>query len=234
LARLLVIDDHEVVREGLQAALSAMPSVELVGAAATGAEGLQLARRTIPEIVVADFRLPDMPGDELCARLVALLPSVAVVMLTTYASEDIVRRVVASGASRFVTKASGLSELRRAIESVLRGEPRPAGGGAAIVERLERVVADPAMATLTARQEGVLELAAAGLTYGQIAERLIISESTVRFHIQALKTKLGTKTKTELITTAIRLALIDPVGSDGPLPDDRPGRTEGGGRTVNR
>jgi DNA-binding NarL/FixJ family response regulator len=218
LARLLVVDDHEVVREGLQAALSAMSLIEFVGAAGTAAEALQLARRTTPEIVVADFRLPDMPGDELCARLVALLPSVKVVMLTTYVNEDIVRRVIAAGASRFVTKASGLSELRLAIESVLRGDPTPAGSGGAIVEHLRRVVADQTTTTLTARQERVLELAAAGLTYAQIAERLIISESTVRFHIQALKTKLGARTKTELITTAIRLALIDPVGSEGEPP----------------
>jgi DNA-binding NarL/FixJ family response regulator len=212
----LVVDDHEVVRRGLQTALAAMPDVEVVGTAADGFEALQLARRSVPEIAVIDFRLPDMPGDELCAKLLALLPSIQVVVLTTYVGEDIVRRAISAGAGRFVTKASGLQELRAAIESILRGEPRPAGGGAAIAAHLQKVTAEQSAATLTPRQERVLELAAAGLTYAEIGERLIISESTVRFHIQALKTKLGAKTKTELIATSIRLALIDPVGPEKP------------------
>jgi DNA-binding NarL/FixJ family response regulator len=213
MTRVLIVDDHEVVLEGLQTALSAMPAVEIVGLAADGAEALQLARRTVPELALVDFRLPDMPGDRLCARLLQTLPSLRVVMLTTYVSEDIVRRTLDAGACRFVTKAAGLDELRRAIDSVLVGDPIPTGGSATVVAHLQQLANEQSSATLTSRQERVLELAAAGMTYAEIGQRLFISESTVRFHIQALKTKLGARTKTQLIATAIRAALIDPVGT---------------------
>jgi DNA-binding NarL/FixJ family response regulator len=212
MTRVLVVDDHEVVREGLHTALSGMPEIEIVGFAADGAEALQLARRTVPELAIIDFRLPDMPGDRVCARLRQILPSLRVVMLTTYVSEDIVRRTLDAGACRFVAKAAGLGELRHAIQSAVSGEPIPAGGSASVVAHLQRVANEQGSAVLTSRQERVLELVAAGLTYAEIGERLFISESTVRFHMQALKAKLQVRTKTQLIATAIRSALIDPVG----------------------
>jgi DNA-binding NarL/FixJ family response regulator len=217
MTRVLVVDDHEIVREGLHNVLSAMPELEIVGLAADGAEALQLARRTVPELAIIDFRLPDMPGDRVCARLRQILPSLRIVMLTTYVSEDIVRRTLDAGACRFVTKAAGLGELRHAIRSVMIGEPTPIGGSATVVAHLQRVANEQASAILTSRQERVLELVAAGLTYSEIGERLFISESTVRFHMQALKAKLGARTKTQLIATAIRTALIDPVGAGEPV-----------------
>jgi DNA-binding NarL/FixJ family response regulator len=211
--RICVVDDHEIVREGLRRALPNDPTIEVVGEAASGAEALREARRTLPDVMLVDFRLPDMTGDELCRRIRSGFPSTKVVMLTTYLSEDVVRRSLDAGAAGFVTKASGLDELRGALAKLddEDDEPAFAGGASAIVQRLheandERTPRRP----LTPQQERVLELAAHGLTYSEISGRLHISESTVRFHIQSLKERLGVRTKTELIAVAIRAALISP------------------------
>jgi DNA-binding NarL/FixJ family response regulator len=210
--RICVVDDHEIVREGLRRALPNDPSIEVVGEAASGAEALREARRTLPDVMLVDFRLPDMTGDELCRRIRSGFPSTRVVMLTTYLSEDVVRRSLEAGAAGFVTKASGLDELRDALAK-LDDEDAPvfAGGASAIVQRLHDANAERATRRpLTPQQERVLELAAYGLTYSEISGRLHISESTVRFHIQSLKERLGVRTKTELIAVAIRAALISP------------------------
>jgi DNA-binding NarL/FixJ family response regulator len=210
--RLLIVDDHEVVREGLRLSLSSDRAIDVVGTAGTGAEAMTQIRRTLPDVALTDLRLPDTDGSTLCARIRADYPSTRVVVLTTYLSEEIVRQVADAGASAFVTKASGLAELRAVLEQVARGEdPLRGVNPEAVVDRLHgTVVVHDARPLLTPRQERVLELAADGLTYAEIGRRLFISESTVRFHIQALKARLGARTKTELIATAIRTALIAP------------------------
>jgi DNA-binding NarL/FixJ family response regulator len=214
--RICVIDDHEIVREGLRRALPNDPTIEVVGEAASGTEALREARRTLPDVMLVDFRLPDMTGDELCRRIRSGFPSTKVVMLTSYLSEDVVRRSLDAGAAGFVTKAAGLKELRDVLGK-LDDQDGPAfgGGASAIVQRLyEANAAQAPRRPLTPQQERVLELAAHGLTYGEISGRLHISESTVRFHIQSLKERLGVRTKTELIAVAIRSALISPDTDD--------------------
>jgi DNA-binding NarL/FixJ family response regulator len=209
--RVCVVDDHEIVREGLRRALPNDPQIEVVGEAASGAEALREARRTLPDVMLVDFRLPDMTGDELCRRIRSGFPSTKVVMLTTYLSEDVVRRSLDAGAAGFVTKAAGLDELRDALGKLGDDTAVFDGGASAIVQRLHNANAEQTpRRPLTPQQERVLELAAHGLTYGEISGRLHISESTVRFHIQSLKERLGVRTKTELIATAIRAALISP------------------------
>jgi DNA-binding NarL/FixJ family response regulator len=209
--KICVVDDHEIVREGLRTVLPSDPMIEVVAEAASGAEALTAVRRTLPDVVLTDYRLPDMTGDELCRRILALAPSTAVVILTTYLSEDVVQRSIDAGAAGFVTKAAGLEELRGVLGDLARGERRSLEATSAVVQRLHQSAArDADSRTLTPQQERVLELAAAGLTYGEISRKLHVSESTVRFHIQSLKERLGVRTKTELIATAIRSALIAP------------------------
>lgn len=214
--RICVVDDHEIVREGLRTVLSATPEIEVVADASTAGGALTAVRRTLPDVVLTDFRLPDMPGDELCRRIREIAPSTSVVILTTYLSENIVQRSIDAGAADFVTKAAGLDELRRVlwrqrdndVGKPMRNAP------STVVARLHKSVdRDVAHRALTPQQERVLELAASGLTYREIGGQLHISESTVRFHIQSLKERLGVKTKTELIALAIREALIAP-GAD--------------------
>ncbi|HEX3511885.1 MAG TPA: response regulator transcription factor [Solirubrobacteraceae bacterium] len=212
------MDDHEIVREGLRRALSNDPTIEVVGEAGTGAEALREARRNLPDVMLVDYRLPDTTGDELCRTIRGSFPSTQVVMLTTYLSEEVVRRSIEAGAAGFVTKASGLDELRDVLAKLAAGATAAfTGGASAIVQRLyEATAARAPKRPLTPQQERVLELAAHGLTYGEISGRLHISESTVRFHIQGLKERLDVRTKTELIAVAIRSALISP-DTDSPV-----------------
>ena len=215
--RVCIVDDHEIVREGLRAALPNDPSIEVVGEASSGEAALKVLRRTLPDLVLTDYRLPDMTGAELCLRIRAAFPSTAVVVLTTYLSEEVVHAVRDAGAVGFVTKAAGLSELRRVLQEVaVNGRAFRAEGSSGVVQRLhEAARGGENVPRLTPQQERVLELTAAGLTYAQISQQLHVSESTVRFHIQRLKDKLGVATKAELIALAIRSALIAPGDDPG-------------------
>jgi DNA-binding NarL/FixJ family response regulator len=210
--KLLIVDDHEVVREGLRAVLSTEDGIDHIDEADSGRTALTRARRCPPDIVLLDFRLPDMPGDELCGALRRGFPSAILVMVTTYLSEEIVRRTLQAGANAYVTKAAGLSELRRVVREFTSGQANTASRTESeIVRRLHDVVAERSSEfRLTPQQERVLELLAAGMTYQEIGRRLFISESTVRFHVQKLKERLDARTKTELVAKAIRLSLLSP------------------------
>lgn len=209
--RLLLVDDHEVVREGLTVALGKDERFEIVGAAANARGAIELARRTVPEVAILDMHLPDASGEELCEQMRALLPSVVIVVLSSYLTEEAVRRAVSAGASAYVTKAAGLPELRATLDRIAGDRTRPIATGCApqIVRYLEGLVQERSDDKApTPQQARVLELAAEGLTYRAIAESLLISESTVRFHIQKLKVKFGAMSKTELIVQGVRMGII--------------------------
>jgi DNA-binding NarL/FixJ family response regulator len=212
--RVLIVDDHELVREGLRATLS--DRYEIVGAVATAAEAIADVRRTQPDVALVDLRLPDMTGDELCRVIREASPATAVVILTTYVSDETVRRALQAGAAAYVTKAAGLPELLTVLRRLEEG-----GGGAdpiaaaQIVTQLHTLVARRMdAAPLTPQQESVLELAAQGMTNHEIGGRLFISESTVRFHLQKLKKKFDARSKTDLIARAIRAGAIAPAPED--------------------
>src|SRR3954470_23977856 len=120
----LIVDDHEVAREGLRAALGNDPDYEIVAAEPNGRRALEAARRTRPDVAIVDLCLPDMPGDELCRELLVVRPGLAVVMLTSYLTEETVRRSLHAGASSYVTKAAGLPELRAALARIREEGPR--------------------------------------------------------------------------------------------------------------
>ena len=213
----MIVDDHEVVGEGLASALAADERFEIVGTAASGKEALERARQTLPDIALVDLRLPDMRGEDLTREIRKRFPSTAVIVLSTYLGEGTVRDSLDAGAAAYVTKAAGLPELRSAIDRVIADDGAVDGAAAPqIVKQLHSLVAarmDDAIPT--PRQEAVLELAAQGLTNGEIGDCLFISESTVRFHVQKLKEKFSAKTKTELIAKAIRTGFIAPALEDG-------------------
>jgi DNA-binding NarL/FixJ family response regulator len=212
--RLLIVDDHEVVREGLLAALAPDERFEVVAAAGSAAEALSRLDRVRPDVAVVDLRLPDMPGDTLCRALREKRPGLPVVILSSYTSEDAVRSAMRAGAWAYIAKAAGLSELR----DVLARASADPGGDPPIVEQLHRLLVRREDASRTTpQQERVLELAAEGLTYQRIGDQLCISESTVRFHMQKLKGKLGARTKTDLIAKAIRAGIIAPAAEEHPV-----------------
>ncbi len=215
--RIMIVDDHEIVREGVRVSLSRDPRVEVVGEAASGKEALRCVRRCLPDIALVDLRLPDMRGEELCRELTRDFPDTSVIILSTYLSEETVRGALDAGAAGYVTKAAGLTELMATIERVVGGESAAGtAAGPQIVKQLHELVSDRmAGVTPTPQQERVLELAAQGFTNHEIGDRLFISESTVRFHVQKLKAKFAARTKTELIAKAIRTGFIAPAGEAG-------------------
>ncbi|CAN5326376.1 response regulator transcription factor [soil metagenome] len=209
--RVCIVDDHEVVREGLRSVLEKDGSIAVVCEAGTGAEALAVVAAERPDAVVVDFRLPDITGDELCRALTTAHPGLHVIVFTTYLSEDLVRLTLAAGAAAFVTKAAGIDELRAVLARIDReGENFQRSSASATVHRLFGASGGEEHHVLTPRQEAVVQLAADGFTYAEIASQLMISQSTVRFHIQAVKERLGARSKTELISIAIRRALIAP------------------------
>jgi DNA-binding NarL/FixJ family response regulator len=210
----MIVDDHEIVREGVRAALSRTPGMEIVGEASTGREALRRVRQTLPDIALVDLRLPDMRGEDLTREFTRDFPGTSVIILSTYLSEETVRGALQAGAAAYVTKAAGLPELVAAIERVCSGQGAPgAASGPQIVKQLHALVNERMSGTTpTPQQERVLELAAQGFTNHEIGDRLFISESTVRFHVQKLKAKFEARTKTELIAKAIRTGFIAPAG----------------------
>jgi len=212
--RIMIVDDHELVREGVRSALSRVAGVEVVAEASTGREALRRVRQTLPDVALVDLRLPDMRGEDLTRELARGFPGTAVIILSTYLSEETVRGALQAGAAAYVTKAAGLPELLAAIERVRLGRSvtSPASGPQ-IVKQLHQLVNERMSGTTpTPQQERVLELAAEGFTNQEIGKRLFISESTVRFHVQKLKAKFEARTKTELIAKAIRTGFIAPAG----------------------
>jgi DNA-binding NarL/FixJ family response regulator len=217
MVRVMIVDDHEIVREGVRASLSRAPGIEVVGEASTGREALRRVRQTLPDIALIDLRLPDMRGEDLTREFSRDFPGTKVIILSTYLSEETVRGALQAGAAAYVTKSAGLPELMAAIERVRAGDTVVStASGPQIVKQLHALVNERmAGTTPTPQQERVLELAAQGFTNHEIGERLFISESTVRFHVQKLKAKFEARTKTELIAKAIRTGFIAPAGEAG-------------------
>lgn len=212
--RLLIVDDHEVVREGLVAVLAPDERFEVVATAGSGAEALARLDEVRPDVAVIDLRLPDMPGDRLCRTARERRPETRVVVLSSYMSADTVRAAMDAGAAAYVAKSAGLTELRQVLGRMHDGGEDDAPQ---IVEQLHRLlVRREDEARTTPQQERVLELAAEGFTYHEIGERLCISESTVRFHMQKLKGKFGARTKTDLIAKAIRNGILAPAAEGDP------------------
>jgi DNA-binding NarL/FixJ family response regulator len=209
--KICVVDPHEIVRIGLVTLLNEKSGWDVVGVAATGEQAKHLVLDLEPDVVLTEWRLPDMTADLLC-RSVAATTGSAVVIFSAHLSEDVVERAVRAGARGFVTKEAGAAELRDVVSRVAAApDGQSWGAPSAIVQRLYDVaVTQGAGRRLTPRQERILELIAVGLTYAEISSRLHLSESTVRFHIQGLKARLGVRTTAELIAFAIRSALIAP------------------------
>ena len=204
--RVIVVDDHQIVRAGVRAALVDDGRFTAIDQAATGEEALSCVRRCPPDLALVDLRLPDMSGEDLARELLREHPGIAVIILTTYLSEATVRGALAAGAVAYVTKAAGLDALMDAIDRVFQGD-RGADDQAVpqIVEQLHGVINDRMRpAPLTERQERILRLIEAGCTYEDIGEDLGISPSTVGFHVRRLKSAFGARTNTELVAKAIR------------------------------
>ena len=202
--RVLVADDHPIVRGGIVALLAAEPDIDVVGEAVDGLEAVRLATELKPDIVLMDLRMPGIDGDEATAQILAVHPSTRVVILTTYESDSSILTAIEAGASGYLLKAAPQDEILAGIRSVARGEVALAPSIAAM---LVQRVARPTV-TLSPRETEVLALVAQGSSNPAIARALFVSEATVKTHLLHVFEKLGVSDRTRAVTRAMELGLL--------------------------
>jgi DNA-binding NarL/FixJ family response regulator len=199
----LIVDDHEVVREGLRLSLSRAPNIRVIGEAADGKSAVALAERRRPDIVIMDVRMPEMDGLEATKVLGERNPDIPVLIFTAYSERSLLSRGLDSGAKGYILKEAPHQTLLRAIEKVSSGE----------------VYVDPALMPaflpgkgddmLTGREREILQLLADGMSNADVAAKLFISQETVKSHVRHILTKLEADTRTHAVAIALREAIID-------------------------
>jgi DNA-binding NarL/FixJ family response regulator len=202
--RVLVADDHPVVRGGIVALLAAADDIEVVGEAVDGLDAVEKALALEPQLVLMDLRMPRLDGDEATARILAANPGIRVVVLTTYESDASILTAIEAGASGYLLKAAPQEEILAGLRSVARGEVALAPSIAAL---LVRRVKTPVI-TLSARETEVLGLVAQGLSNPAIAKRLYLGEATVKTHLLHAFEKLDVNDRTRAVTKAMELGLL--------------------------
>ena len=211
--RVLAADDQRVVREGLAMLLGLLPDVEVVGTAADGEEVLVLAAELRPDVILMDLRMPRMDGVEATRRLRERDPAVKVVVLTTYADDRSVLDALRAGALGYLTKDAGAAEIQQALHRVAGGQAAldPAAQLHLVEAIADGVPSGPATAQLpdglTPREAEVLTLIAAGLSNAEIAERLVVSEATVKSHVNHMLAKIGARDRAQAVAYAYRRGL---------------------------
>lgn len=203
--RVLVVDDHPIVRSGIASVLATQPDFEVAGEAANGDEAVEAARRLSPDLVLMDLRMPVRNGVDATAAIVAERPGARVVVLTTYVSDGEVLRAIEAGAVGYLLKDVPHAELFRALRAVARGERYLAP---AATERLMSRWQQPSRVSLTERERDVLRHVALGDGNKQIAAALGIAEPTVKAHLVRVFEKLGVENRTAAARVARELGMI--------------------------
>ncbi len=203
-ARVLVVDDQTVVREGLVLILGLLPDVEVVGSAVDGEHALRLVAAERPDVVLMDLRMPRLDGVAATRRIRAEFPATQVVVLSTYADDDSVFAALRAGALGYLTKDAPSATIAAAIATVCRGDAHFDPG---VQRRLVAAVRPAEPAALTPRERDVLRLIAAGESNVEIAARLYITQATVKTHINNLFAKLGVRDRAQAVTYAFRHGL---------------------------
>ena len=213
--RLLLVDDHAVVRAGLKMLLSADPNMEIVGEAETGAQALQLVKELAPDVVLMDISMPDMNGIEATRRIKEQFPDVAVLALTMHEDDQYFFEMLAAGASGYVPKRAAPNDLLAAIRAVWNGGVFlfPSLARVLVSDYLQRTEHAPAAGRgfemLTDREREVLVLIAQGRSNQEIADTLVISVKTVNRHRENIMAKLNLHSRVDLVRYAIEKGLID-------------------------
>ena len=207
--RVVVTDDHAIVRKGICALLATEPDIEVVGEAQNGEEAIAVAQEAKPDVILMDLVMPRMDGLEATRRITARQPRVRVLVLTSFDGDDKVFPSIEAGALGYLLKTSGPGELVRAIHQVHRGE---SALHPSIARRLLRQISKPPepgpdTASLTGREIEVLRLVAQGHSNREISRRLVISESTVRTHVSNILAKLNVGSRTQAAVYALRQGL---------------------------
>jgi DNA-binding NarL/FixJ family response regulator len=203
--RLLVVDDHPVVRDGLSGMFGGNPAFEVVGQASDGAEAVELTRTLDPDVVLMDLRMPGMDGVSAIGRMTTEGLRARVLVLRTYDSDSDVLRAIEAGAGGYLLKDAPQEELFRAVRATARGE---AALAPSVATRLVGQVRTPARDPLSPREREVLELVAGGTTNREAAARLFISEATVKTHLMHLYEKLGVNDRAAAVAVGYERGLL--------------------------
>jgi len=212
--RLLLADDHAVVRSGLRLLLEAQPDLVIVGEAENGEEAIRRTAELQPDVVLMDIEMPGMNGIEAARRIKAQSPGASVLALTMYEDDQYFFEMLRAGASGYVPKRAAPDELASAIRAVSRGEVfiHPSLAGRLVQDYLQRrdvEVQEQAAGDLTPREQEVLTLIAQGLSNNEIADQLVISAKTVDRHRENIMRKLNLHNRVDLVKYALRKGLID-------------------------
>jgi DNA-binding NarL/FixJ family response regulator len=210
--KVLIADDHGIVRSGLRLLLERQPDIEVIGEAADGAEAREIAVRERPDLAILDVRMPKLTGLQVTREIKRQAPEVAVLILSMHDDERYLFEALKAGASGYVLKTQADADLMEAIRAVERGEPflTPGAQQALIKDVLERGRENEDKEELTPREEEIVKLVAEAHTTREIAEILHLSEKTVENHRGNAMRKLGMRDRVELVRYAIRRGLIEP------------------------
>lgn len=208
--RIVVIDDHPVVRQGLVSALDDEADLEPVGAAGSAADGMLLVERLNPDVALLDLELPGLSGLEALPQLLAVSPQTGVLIFTAYDTDERVTAAIRAGAKGYLLKGASISEIAHAVRTV-------AGGGTALAPSVAAKLANAFRAPrgagpLSTREREVLRLIAQGLPGKQIAGQLSITERTVKFHTASVMRKLGADNRAQAVAIAAQRGLLEPPG----------------------
>lgn len=203
--RLLIADDHPIVRAGFEGMLAEKPDLEVVGEAGNGEEAVRLADQLRPDVVLMDLRMPEVDGVEAIGRIKEENPHVHILVLTTYDSDADILRAIEAGATGYLLKDTPREELFRAIRAAARGEPVLAPS---VTARLMQRAKSPSQAALSGREIEVLELVARGRSNRELAKDLHLSEATVKSHLIHIFDKLGVADRTAAVTVALERGIL--------------------------
>ncbi|GGO19549.1 DNA-binding response regulator [Microbispora bryophytorum] len=203
--RVLIVDDHPVVREGLRGMLESDPAITVAGEAGSGEEAVVRSAALAPDVVLMDLRMPGGDGVSATTRILAARPEIRVIVLTTYENDQDIVRAVEAGAAGYLLKDTSRADLLAAIISATRGETVLSPS---VATRLVTRMRAPATETLSRRETEVLSLVGQGLTNAEIGRALFISETTVKTHLLRVFTKLGVSDRTAAVTTALARGLL--------------------------
>lgn len=207
--RVLIVDDHKVVRGGLRAFLLSFDDLALVGEAKNGQDAIAQCDALKPDVVLMDLVMPGMDGPEATRRIRAAHPNTQIIALTSFQEEDLVEKALQAGAIGYLLKDIDADELAEAIRAAQQG--RPTLAPAATQALIHAAAGPPKLGhDLTDREREVLALLVEGLTNRQIAHRLSVSASTVKFHVSNVLSKLGAESRTEAVALAVQHKLVEP------------------------
>ncbi len=206
--RIMIVDDHEMVREGLKAILLTEPDFTIVGDASNAALALQGIEQLQPDIVLLDVRLPDSSGIKVCQEVTERFPEIAVIILTTFTDQQLVAQCIKAGARGYIVKDVERFDLKRSIRAVARGEAAIDSKAAmAVLSQLRHATQSQSELEpepLSSQQLVILRLVAQGLSSREIATQLYLSENTVKGYVQEILHRLGVKNRTEAVMVAVK------------------------------